>query len=238
MALYNGAPALPEMPEQGFFLSKDSFVSLKIGYEGDFLLGRNLDASSVSDPGMTSMVNGATLAIGFINRLEVYTVLGASTTQVSCKAKHEDIKLKTAENFGGEIGIRANTPIWGDMKFGVDAKYFYAWPTLSQIEVSGRDIAPKGKVFQKEWQVGLSFSQTFAFLTPYIGGKFCRFEMEYVDLSSLRPWISSETLSIHNQNSFGAFIGLGITLEKGLFFDFEARFIDEYALTAAFGVSF
>jgi len=87
MALYNGAPALPEMPEQGFFLSKDSFVSLKIGYEGDFLLGRNLDASSVSDPGMTSMVNGATLAIGFINRLEVYTVLGASTTQVSCKAK-------------------------------------------------------------------------------------------------------------------------------------------------------
>ena len=45
-SLYNGAPALPEMPGDGFFLPSDYFLSLKTGYEGDYLLGRNLEISS------------------------------------------------------------------------------------------------------------------------------------------------------------------------------------------------
>lgn len=236
-SLYNGSTALPEMPESGFFLSKNSFIAVKLGYEGDFLLGRNLDAS-VSDPGMTGMLNGATLALGFINRIEVYTLLGASETSVSCKAKGSDIHLKTGQNFGGEVGIRASTPIWGDMKFGADAKYFYAWPNLSEIKVNGGRVSDQGKVFQKEWQVGFSVSQTFAFFTPYIGGKFSRFDLEYVDLSSLHFLIPSETISMHNENPVGVFLGMGIAAPRGIYLDFEVRFIDEYAVTAALGASF
>ena len=237
-ALYNGSPSLPEMPENGFFMSNNSFIAVKIGYEGDYLLGRNLDASSVSDPGIRSMLNGGTLTLGFINRVELYSLLGATKSKVSVTADSEKIQLKTGQDFGGEIGIRANTPIWGDMKFGIDAKYFYAWPTLSTIKVGANHVAASGKVFQKEWQVGASFSQTFAYFTPYIGVKFSRFYINYTDLDSLRLWIPSKEVNIQNEGPFGCFIGMGISAKTGVYFDFEARFIDEYGLTGALGLSF
>lgn len=238
-ALYNGSPALPEMPESGFFQSKNSFIAVKLGYEGDYLLGRNLDiSSSLSDPGIRSMINGGVLTLGFINRVELYSLLGATKSKVSFKADHQKIQLKTGQNFGGEIGIRANTPIWGDMKFGLDGKYFYAWPHLSEIKVGGAHVATKGKVFEKEWQIGGSISQTFAWFTPYVGVKFSKFNIDYVNLSSLKEWIPSKKVNIQNKGPFGCFIGMGIAGSRGVYFDFEARFIDEYALTGAFGISF
>ncbi len=229
-ALYNGNPSLPSMPEDGIFLSKDSFISVKTGYEGDFLFGRGLSVSSgVSSPSIRSMFNGASLSIGFINQIELYTVLGAVETKLSVDALDSHIKLQTGQNFGGEVGIRANTSVWGDMKFGVDGKYFYAWPTLSSLS---------GNVFQKEWQIGASLSQSFAFLIPYAGVKFSKFQMEFVDLADLQEWIPSQRVDIHNKSPFGCFVGLGIAGEKGPYFNFEARFLDEYSITGTLGLSF
>lgn len=237
-SLYNGNTALPDMPEDAFFLSKNSFISLKSGYEGDYLLSRHIGVSSPSsNPGIHSMLNAATLSLGFINRVELYTLLGASKTKVTVQAQ-EEIVLKTSQDFGGEIGIRANTPVWRDMKFGVDAKYFYAWPQIASLEVSEERVENSGKVYQKEWQVGLSVSQTFAWFTPYVGVKFCRFRMKFVDLSTLSHWLSSEQVSIYNKSPFGCFVGLGIAASKGFYFNFESRFVDEYAFSGAFGLSF
>lgn len=222
-ALYNGSPTLPEMPEQGFFSAPDHALSFKVGYEGDFTFGRHLQISSVSDPQIYSQFNSASLTLGFINRIEVYALLGASFTEFSFTSSGQSIHLNTKENFAGEAGIRANTPIWGDFKFGVDAKYFYAWPTLSH---------GSGSVFQKEWQVGAAVSQTFAYFTPYIGVKFGKFNMEFVDLSSY-----SKNISLQNACPVGLFIGMGIAGRKGVYFDLEARFVDEYAFTGSFGIS-
>lgn len=238
-SLYNGNTALPDMPEEAFFLSKNSFISLKSGYEGDFLLGRNIGVSAdSSDPWIHSMLNGGTLSLGFINRLELYTLLGASKSKVVVQSAGQEVELKTAQNFGGEVGIRANTPVWRDMKFGVDAKYFYAWPEIDYLQVAGQRIKNTGRVFQKEWQVGLSVSQTFAWFSPYVGVKFCRFRMKFIDLTSLADWIPSEQVSIYNKSPFGFFVGLGISAVKGFYFNFESRFVDEYAISGAFGCSF
>ncbi len=238
-ALYNGSPALPEMPENGFFLSKDSAIALKTGYEGDFILGRNLEISSPSsDPGIRGMFNAATLTFGFVNRIEVYTSLGSSEYRLFFHAQDEEIKLKAGGSFGGEIGIRANTPVWADMKFGVDAKYFYAWPNLSEVSAGGQTLSTEGKVFEKEWQVGAGFSQTFAFFTPYVGVRFSKFSLKFVNVFGIEDWVPSRRVAVHNQNPFGLFIGMGIAAPRGVYFDFEARFIDEYALTGAFGLSF
>jgi hypothetical protein len=223
-ALYNGNPSLPEMPEQGFFTPRDNALSYKLGYEGDFMLGRHLQVPSVSAPEIYSQFNAASLTVGFINRIEVYALLGASLTQFSFTSSGQDFQLNTNENFAGEAGIRANTPIWGDLKFGVDAKYFYAWPTLSH---------GSGSVFQKEWQVGAAFSQTFAYFTPYAGVKFGKFNMEYNDLSYFR-----KNISLQNACPVGLFLGMGISAQKGVYLDLEVRFVDEYALTGALGCSF
>ncbi len=232
-------PGFTEHARNGIFLSENAGVAFKAGYEGDFTLGRNLSSSSFNNPGLRAQFNAGTITLGFVNRIELYSCLGSSYAHLTCDTKtDEKISFKTDHNFGGEVGFRANTPIFRQMKFGVDAKYFYAWPTLSSIDLNGESLAPEGRVFQKEWQVGIGFSQTFAFFTPYVGVKFSKFSLEFVDLTSVSSESFSDKVEVHNKNPFGLFIGMGISGKKAAYFDFEARFIDEYALTGALGLSF
>ena len=214
-SLYNGCPSLPEMPEQGFF-SKDYFLSFKVGYEGDFLFGRKLKAQSISASNLSidSTLHAASFTLGFVNRVEVYSLLGASrTTLFLDPSDQSNQSLHTGNTFAAEGGIRAILAFWREMKLGLDAKYFYAWP------------------LQKEWQIGASLSQRFAFFLPYFGAKYAQFMQDFHS-SSLGSF------SVENSNPFGLFIGLGIGSQIGPLFDIEVRFLDDYALTASLGLSF
>jgi len=234
-ALYNGSPSLPEMPENTLFFPKDSGFSLKTNYEGDLVLGRNITASSFSNPNIHSLFNGAEVTFGFIDRVELYTLLGGFNSTVSAFQGSSYCKLKINESFGGAIGIRAIGIFWGETKLGFDAKYFYGWPNLESLQKGSDTVKASADSFQREWQVGIALSQRFAIFTPYIGANYSRF---ILDFSKISNDIFSKNITIENTSPFGFLIGLGISGSKGAFFDFEARFFDEYALSAALGIRF
>lgn len=234
-ALYNGPPNLPEMPRENLFLKEDSPFSVKLDYEGDFLLGRKIKtSSSFSNPSMRSMLNGGEVSVGFIDRVEVYTLLGAFKPSISAEKEGHFFEIKMADSFGGEMGVRALAAFWGDTKLGFDAKYFYGWPHVDTVDFKGhKRKAQVQKSSQKEWQVGVSLSQTFAFFTPYIGAKCARFNLNLIDIS-----VWKESFLIENVSPFGVFIGLGIAGKKGPFCTFEARFLDEYGFSGSLGLRF
>lgn len=234
-ALYNGSPTLPEMPENALFLPKDSGISLKANYEGDLVLGRNLKASSLADLNIHSLFNGAEIAVGFIDRVELYTLLGGFNGNVSAYQGSSFLKFKIKESFGGEIGVRAIAVFWGETKLGFNAKYFYGWPNLDSLQKGSNTIKTSATSWQSEWQVAVALSQKFAIFTPYIGANYSRFTLNF---SHLPKNLLSENITIENSSPFGFFIGMGICGEKGVFFDFEARFFDEYALSTALGLRF
>ncbi len=237
-ALYNGSPALPEMPRDNLFLSEDSIFSLKLDYEGDFVLGRRITAnSSLKDPSMNSQFNGAGVSLGFLDRVELYTCLGGFKTSFSAEqetSSDKTLHIKTAESFGGLIGARAIGAFWGDTRLGFDAKYFYGWPRLHSLELGQQKLSSDYQSSSEtEWQIGAALSQTFAFFTPYVGVKYARFFLHFVDVEALK-----KDISIQNVSPFGVFVGLGISGKKGPFLDLEARFLDEYALSASLGMRF
>jgi hypothetical protein len=233
-ALYNGNPVLPQMPRDNLFLNKECPISLKINYEGDFLLGRKIKSSAIESPSFRSMLNGGEFSFGILDRVELYTLLGAFKNKVSGEKNGSDFHIKTKESFGGQIGVRALAIFWGDIKVGLDGKYFYGWPRLNSIYFEGVDSSAYAKkTWQQEWQVGVSISQTFAFVTPYVGAKCARFKMTFINVSEV-----DESVRVDNVSPFGLFIGLGFAGKKGAFMNLEARFLDEYALTAALGLRF
>ncbi len=234
-ALYNGSPTLPEMPENAFFLPKDSAFSLKANYEGDLVLGRNLKASSFSDPNIHSLFNGAEVSFGFIDRVELYTLLGGFNSTVSAFQDSSYCKFKIKESFGGAVGVRAIGIFWGETKLGFDAKYFYGWPNLESLQKGSKTVKASASSDQSEWQVGVALSQKFAIFTPYVGVNYSKFTLNF---SKFSHDIFSGKIKIENSSPFGFLIGLGICGGKGVFFDFEARFFDEYALSSALGFRF
>ena len=234
-ALYNGCPSLPEMPSENLFLKADSPISLKIDYEGDYLLGRNLkDVNSFSQPRIRSMFNGAEISLGVIDRVEFYTLLGASKTTVSGYKRGDYLELKTNESFGGEIGARVIATFWGETQLGFDAKYFYGWPRVDSLDVNSHKVESSyNQSMEQQWQVGAALSQRFAIFTPYAGIKYARFTMNFIGLAD-----HVNEISIQNKSPFGLFVGMGIAGKKGPFFNFEARFVDEYAFSASSGLRF
>ena len=180
------------------------------------------------------LLNGGEFSFGILDRVEIYTLLGAFKTKVSGEKNGSDFHVKTAESFGGQIGIRALAIFFGDTKIGLDGKYFYGWPNVSSMSYQGVDSTPHlTKTLQKEWQVGVSISQTFAFITPYIGAKCARFTVTFIDVSEV-----GESIKVENVSPFGLFIGMGFAGKKGAFLNLEARFLDEYALSGTLGMRF
>lgn len=234
-ALYNGSPALPEMPMENLCIGKDSPFSCKVGYEGDFLWGRRLKADdSLSLLGISSSLQGGWIALGFVDRCEVYSLLGAMQTTFSATQGLQSWKLHTNYGLGGEVGARAIATFWREMKLGFDAKYFYGWPHVDSIFIEGSKVDPSTQLcVQREWQVGVALSQTFAYFTPYFGAKYARFALEFRDISFLDRSILAE-----NVTPFGLFLGIGVNGTKGLFLNGELRFLDEYGCSGVMGLRF
>ena len=217
-ALYNGSPTLPQMPENTIFLDENSPFAAKISYEADVLLSRRSEAPDYSNIGLQSFFQGAEISWGFIDRVELYMLLGEEKISFSGLKKGREIKIDTDAGFGGDIGIRSLIAFWGETKLGVDAKYFYAWPRVfGGINDGNKD---------QQWQVGAALSQTFFWFTPYVGGKVSHMQLH---LNGIR---------IKNTHPFGVFVGLGIAGSKGIFVDLEARFLDDYAFSGVAGFRF
>jgi hypothetical protein len=245
-SLYNGNPALPEMPEEGFFVPKESWFSFKFGYEGDVLFDRSLRVegkkSHISHHvnSFEYIMNSGSLTLGFSDRVEIYGLLGAMKTKMSqTPVSHEHVHYDTGYHFSGEMGIRAIVAYWGDTKLSVDAKYFMTNPHIDRIDLNGDRISSSGaKIHETEWQVGAGVSHRVSWFIPYAGFKYSNLRMKFCHLSSLESIIPRKKFVVKNNCPVGFFFGFGFSADRGIAINVEARVLDETAVTAALDIRF
>jgi len=233
-ALYQGSPTLPEMPEEGLFLGQEQPLSITGSYEIDAVLGRNITSDALSNTNMHSLFQGGEIALGWIDRFQLYTLLGGFSETVTGNRGDHAYKVRVGNSFGGAVGARAIAIFWGDVKVGFDAKYFYGWPRLQSITIDGQKNFPADSSHETQWQVGMGISQTFAVFTPYVGIHYARFSLQFTQLTDT----SFTELIIENSSPWGIVVGLGINGTKGVFVNCEARFADEYAFAGSIGIKF
>lgn len=245
-SLYNGNPSMPEMPEEGYFISKESWLTIKAGYEGDIVFSREMELthhhSNVKEhvKSFESWMNSGTLTLGFTDRVELYTALGTTSAKIK-QHPHSDqsVEYRTRNHFAWLAGMRAIAAYWGDLQLGLDAKYLQTLPDMHEIKLNGTRVPVSGAhVDYREWQVGLGLSYKWRFFIPYFGVKYSDVRAKFKHLHSLSTIFPKKHFTMKNEDPIGLFVGFGLSAERIFALNLEFRFLDETAGTVSADIRF
>lgn len=243
---YTGNLGSPGIPEEGLFLSKESWFRIKIGYEYDHIQNRKLKVlrqnalqiKNMPKAKLTSSFGTFTASIN--QRLDLYFELGKTHVEFMQRLYLQDsnISYKSHSHFAWGSGGKAILAYWGDTQLGLVASYRTVSPDLYIILEDQESYFPqKTKMFCYEWQISLGLYQRFSYLIPYIALKCADFQGKIKHLS-LFPIFHRGYFSFKSQYLFGLVLGCGLTNQRGFDCNFETRFFNEKAITISANMSF
>jgi len=229
----------PELIKEGFFIPCDSVVDVRAGYEGDFIADARMqqyDYSSGRVDSYQQQTNAGTVTLNFLNRLDIYGLLGSSRTCVDWRFTIGDdvrrAQLETLYSFLWGVGARGIFYKLGCLSFGAGgrfehAKYDNLWLTIDGIvqNVSGTEL------HWRVWQIDLDMSYKIDIFTPYIGIKYSNVRS---GVGLFATPISNSGAGVNcfeNRTPVGVFIGCSLSSGKCFMLNIEGRLIDEEAVT-------
>ncbi len=241
VALYMGNPAEPEIIDCGFFISQDSCVGLKIGYQGDWVFDRLLrsyaGAHGRIDRFEMKMDQGM-IGINYLDRFELYGTVGSMRNRFWFRPSTDKMRreFETDNHWTAGTGVRLLLAEWGNTGIGLDGKIQYGRPGIKWITVNGVSHGSGAHLAYHEWQGSFAVYHTIDLFTPYLGVKYSNVHADVVDLSkSVYP---RKQFKMSNRCRFG--MALGCTLSQGKKIDInaEVQLIDEQGLTIGGNIKF
>lgn len=240
IALYNGNPSLPMMPEEGLFISKEHWLGLKAGYEFNrvydrklHMEGQHLEHCTKKVQKYESLSNFGLVTLNFNDRAELFGSLGSLSSEIS-HHPFSDTKISyhSGTNFAWGVGGRAILAYWGDLQLSVNAEYVKSHPGLSSLKVNGKSYPTRhAEIDYCEWQVGIGVSYRFNWFVPYIGVDYADFRERIEHLDSIKFLIPSKHVTFKDTYPCGLFLGFGLAAQKAFQLNAEVRFINENAVS-------
>ncbi len=245
-ALYNGDPSFPMMPEQSLLFSREEWFGIKVGYQFDGVYDRRLRVVHRHSADQRkrvqqydSLSNQGVLTFNFNDRVELFGSAGVMSFNLTQRA-FEDIKVTydSETHLAWGIGGRAILAYWGDLQIGLNAAYLQSNLPLSSVKVNRKYSNNQATAKFREWQVGAGLSYRFNWFIPYVGVDFSDFRMKIKPLKSLIYLFRSNRAVFKEVYPLGIFFGFGLSPDKVLNINFEARFINENAASASLDFKF
>lgn len=232
-----GNLAEPKMLEEGIFLSEDALVSVRAGYQGDFVFDRrlkDLDDAEIS-------TNAGTVTLNLNKKIDIYGIFGATDGTFEETYGSTKVKYETDTAFSWGVGAKAILFERKDTVIGMDGKYFNAEPDLDKIisdgvtyNIPSADVT-EAKVEYDEYQIALGVAQKINMFVPYAGVKYSRAKGKLVATISGTKYESDDA---KNKDEVGLFIGCSILPLKNISLNVEGRFLDEEALMVSGQIRF
>jgi hypothetical protein len=176
-----GNPAFPQLIRKGLFTSPYMELTLRGGYEGDFVADGRMNqykqgVGRVDE--YTQDTNAGTATFTLWRCLDLYGRFGSSSTKADWRFTDQNgcvhrIKIETPTQFLWGIGARALYYQWRGLALGMGGEYSACPYRLSWISSDGSSVSPEGAQFHwTQWQIQLDFSYTIRLFTPYVGCKY------------------------------------------------------------------
>lgn len=234
LALYMGNPGEPQMIDQGFFISQDCAVGVKVGYQGDRVLDRLLRAGGKVHGRIDHFdlqMDQGMVAFNYLDRFEIYGTVGSLRSYFwnSPKVDHQRREFETHHACTGGGGARVLLAQWGNMGMGADVKIQYGRPAIEWISVNGTSHASEAHLTFREWQASLALFHTIDLFTPYLGAKYSNVHAEVNGLS--RAVYPSTHFKMYSRRRFGMTLGCTLSQGKKVELFAEAQLIDEQGVT-------
>lgn len=233
-ALPVGNPAEPQMIDQGFWISQDALVGIKVGYEGDRVADRKMRANGNARGRIDEMLltlDQGVVTLNYLDRLELYGSVGSMNGELSFRPHFDQQRrhYQTHDGWTAGGGGRFLLAQWGKAVIGIDGKIQWANPGMKWVTVNGQSFNTGGHLKYLEWQVSFALSYTADWLTPYLGVKYSNAHATVNGIS--KAVYSHSHFNMINRDRFG--IALGATLSPCKKFDIfaEVQMIDEQAFS-------
>lgn len=237
-----GNPSFPKILEEGFIFSPASKFSIRLGYEGNFVLDQRLkkEKNPFTDiDSFTIFVNSGIATINILNRLDLFGTYGEGRIEADWINEEGTnilyyLELQSKYDSTWSCGTKIIFFEWGKVNCSAGGRYFFIEPTVSRFTKDSVSYPTESsKLKLDEWQVDLGLSYKTAFLIPYICGKYSKtkadFSIENVVISS----DGSNTLKMKNRNVVGMAVGCTFSNGKYFMLNAEARLFDEEAFTVS-----
>lgn len=236
-----GNTSAPELIQEGFLISCDSWINFRLGYEGDFVADGRMKQH---DQGVGRVdtyeqwTNSGTVTLNILDRMDIYGVFGSSRTEADWRfgdlsaGTVSRIELETKYCFLWAAGARAILYEWCNASVGLGGRYSSCNYRPVWLTSDGLLQSVSGSHFSwREWQINLDASYKIDLFTPYIGIKYSNARTQLKDF--LVPISADLTGSNSFKNRIPVGLYLGCTLSTGQYFmlNVEGRLIDEEAVT-------
>lgn len=241
VALPVGNPAEPQIIDQGFWISQDALVGVKLGYEGDRVADRKMRANGNAHGRVDQMslaFDQGVITFNYLDRLELYGSLGSMNGELSLRPRIDNQRrhYQTHDGLTAGGGGRFLLAQWGKAVIGIDGKVQWGNPGMKWVTVNGQSFNTGGHLKYLEWQVSFALSYTVDWLTPYLGVKYSNAHATVNKIS--RAVYPRSHFNMMNRDRFG--MALGATLSPCKKFDLfaEVQMIDEQAFSFGGNVRF
>lgn len=246
-ALYQGNPASCELPALGLFISEESPVSFKIGYQTEYVFDRKMEL--VSHPisayqpvdRVKFFFNQGEFILNVIDRVEAFATLGIM--HLSLKRKpfpSMKISAHSNNNFVWSIGGKALVIFWEKTSLGGEVSYLSSRPHLKKVTLNQKEKALDSSYLSyNEWQIQLALSQRMNCCSLYLGGAYSYAKLDFAsalfrELASGYP--SCETYK--NIHKLSMVLGLSVSAKKGFTMNLEAKIFGETSIGGNVDVRF
>jgi hypothetical protein len=235
-ALYFGCPAEPRLIDEGFWMAADSFLGVKLGYEGDAVFDRKMRASGGASGRIDrfkSTYNQGVLTFSILDRFEAYASYGAMNVSFWHRPRIDKERREYESHDQWTVGTGAKLILyqWGNTVLGADGKFQYGQPRFKWATVNGVSHATGARLVYSEWQAGLALSHTIDMFTPYLGGTYSEARGHF---DRIRHVIYPRShFKMHSRDKWGLVLGCAFTTGKKFDLNIEGQFFSEQGATIA-----
>ena len=232
-------PSSPRLIQEGFFIPKTSPVTIRAGYEGDFVGDARLEQYSessgrVDDYSQDS--NCGVLTVNICNRVDLYSLFGTSRTNTDWRFTFDDVtsrsEVETLYDFIWGIGARAILFDSETLCLGLGGRYEQSNYDDLWMTIDGNVQRANGSFLHwRVWQIDLDFSYKIDIFSPYIGIKYSNVRTKIGNLSFPISDDGLGTNQFKNRNPVGVVIGCSLSSGKYFMLNVEGRLVDEEAVT-------
>jgi hypothetical protein len=235
-----GNTAAPQLCEEGFFISRDSWIDVRIGYEGDFVGNGRLKQCQEGSGRVDSFqqyTNSGTATLNILDRLDLFAVFGSSRVNADWRFTNLSglatrAQLETLYHYIWAAGARGILFEWDQVALGLGGRYSYCTYKPSLLTINAVPVSVgSARCIWREWQIDLDISYKIDLFTPYIGVKYSRAEARIGPFSTPISNSGSGTDHFKNKTPVGLFLGCSLSTGKYFMLNVEGRLIDEDAIT-------
>ncbi len=237
-ALYVGSPAEPSVIDKGFFIPENFWLSVEAGYQGDWVIDRNLEACgsvSGSIEGFQMHMDQGVVTLGILNRVQLYGSVGSCKLDFSLipHSPSSSFHLQSYNQLTWGAGLRALLFTWGDLGLGAILSYQHMNPSIKSIGNLSLISSPEGGVRYTEWQGAAGFNYSVDIFNPYIA---ITYSYVHGGVHSHSPDIPLFHLKLRQR--LGMALGCALSSSKIFDLTLEVRLFGQRALSAAGNIRF